>query len=154
VSTVLRDEIRAAWPDRALTHGRKVPVPPVRDGGNTAACIDLAVELAAKHAAADTAKLQKVTEMRDRGQIVLEGLAALHPQTEYVEGSAKAVKQMVEGLSTILGTQPPTKFARVRSVVAKQLRCRSYDNGVEPELFDELLDDIATAVLNFEVTKL
>ncbi|MBH0123647.1 hypothetical protein ACWDUD_01475 [Rhodococcus sp. NPDC003382] len=45
----LRDKIRAAWPARALTHGRGMHVPPVRDGGNTAACIDLAVELAVEH---------------------------------------------------------------------------------------------------------
>ncbi|WP_072814303.1 hypothetical protein [Rhodococcus zopfii] len=45
----LRDKIRAAWPEHALTHGRGTPVPPVRDGGNTAACIDLAVELSAEH---------------------------------------------------------------------------------------------------------
>lgn len=45
----LRDKIRTAWPARALTHGRGMHVPPVRDGGNTAACIDLAVELATEH---------------------------------------------------------------------------------------------------------
>ena len=50
----LRDKIRAAWPERARTHGRGLPVPPVRDGGNTAACIDLAVELAAEHFAPRT----------------------------------------------------------------------------------------------------
>jgi hypothetical protein len=35
---------REAWPTYATQHGRRRPVPPVRDGGNTAALIDLAVD--------------------------------------------------------------------------------------------------------------
>lgn len=45
----LRDKIRAAWPEYAAHHGRCSLVPPVRDGGNTAAIIDLAVQIAAEH---------------------------------------------------------------------------------------------------------
>lgn len=49
MSNELRDKIRAAWPEYAKTHGRQDPdfyIPPVREGGNTAALIDLAVQLA------------------------------------------------------------------------------------------------------------
>lgn len=49
MSNELRDKIRAAWPEYAKTHGRQDPdfyIPPVREGGNTAALIDLAVEKA------------------------------------------------------------------------------------------------------------
>ncbi|MGW5147585.1 hypothetical protein [Rhodococcus koreensis] len=45
----LRDKIRAAWPTYAASHGRCSLVPPVREGGNTAALIDLAVQIAAEH---------------------------------------------------------------------------------------------------------
>lgn len=52
MSNELRDKIRAAWPEYAKTHGRQDPdfyIPPVREGGNTAALIDLAVQLAQEH---------------------------------------------------------------------------------------------------------
>lgn len=52
MSNELRDKIRAAWPEYAKTHGRQDPdfyIPPVREGGNTAALIDLAVQLADEH---------------------------------------------------------------------------------------------------------
>lgn len=72
----LRDKIRAAWPARALTHGRGLPVPPVRDGGNTAACIDLAVEIASEYYAPRT-----VTTVRELDALPVGSVVALETET-------------------------------------------------------------------------